>query len=77
MLLPPDLSLLSSTHSTRNKHCNEDPYWIIVSAISLWVDRVIAFIHQGLCMPDPTNSVFAFLQEILDDLSIKKLQRFS
>lgn len=70
-------SLLSSTHSSRNKHCNEDLYWIIVFAISLWVDSVIAFIHQGLCEPDPANLAFAFPQRVLDDLSIKKLQRFS
>lgn len=67
-------SLLSSTHSPRNKRHDEDPYWIIVFAISLWVDSVIAFIHQGLCKPDPA---FAFPQRILDDLSIRKLQRFS
>lgn len=70
-------SLLSSTHSSRNKHCNENLYWIIVFAISLWVDSVIAFIHQGLCESDPPNPAFAFPQRIPDDLSIKKLQRFS
>lgn len=70
-------SLLSSTHSPCNKHCNEDPYWIVVFAISLWVDSVIAFIHQGLCETDPANSAFAFQERVLDDLSIKKLQRFS
>ncbi len=45
-------------------------------AISLWVDSVIAFIHQGLCVLDPPNSEFAFPQRVLDVLSIKKLQRF-
>ncbi len=70
-------SLLSSTHSPRNKHCNEDPYLIIVFAISLWVDSVIAFIHQGLCKPDPANPAFAFPQRIPDDLSVRELQRFS
>lgn len=64
-------SLLFSTHSPPNQHCNEDPYWIIVFAICLWVDSVIGFIHLGLCKPDPANPAFAFPQRILDDLSIK------
>lgn len=70
-------SLLSSTHSPRNKCRDEDPYWIIVFAISLQVDSVIAFIHQGLCKPDPANPAFACPLRILDDLYVRKLRRFS
>lgn len=66
-----------SNHSPRNKHCNEDPYWIIVFAVRLWVDSVIGFIHQGLCERDPASPAFAFPQGILDGLSIKRLQIFS
>lgn len=61
-------SFLSSAHSHHNNHRIEDPYWIIVFAISLWVDGVITSIQQGPCKPDPANPAFALPRRTLGDL---------
>lgn len=42
----------------------EDPYWIIVLAIRLCSDSVIAFIYQCSCKPDPASPCICISTEI-------------
>lgn len=50
--VPPTFLAISTT--------KEDPYWIIVLAIRLQFDSVIAFIHRGFWTSDLASPAFAF-----------------